>query len=169
MMTGPTPPGGPTSRAPSGPATAGEGAIVSRSPRRSTARRRGGVAAVGVASLILTPLLAVTPAVAAPDGSDVVINELYARGGSANQPYTHKFVELYNPTDAAIPLDGMTLQYKSATGANFSVQATLSGSIPAGGFYLVQGGSNGENGVALPEADLVAASLNPSGTNGVVA
>ena len=38
--------------------TAGEGAPVSRVPRRSTTRGRGGVAAVGVASLILTPLAA---------------------------------------------------------------------------------------------------------------
>ena len=36
------------------------------------------------------------PVQAKPDGSDVVINEFYGRGGSANQPYNKKFVELYN-------------------------------------------------------------------------
>ena len=95
---------------------------MSRLPRRSTVRRRGGVAAVGVVSLILAPIVAVTPAHAAPDGSAVVINELYARGGSANQPYTNKFVELYNPTGQAVSLDGMSLQYRAATGASFAVR-----------------------------------------------
>ncbi len=142
---------------------------MSRVPRRSTTRGRGGVAAVGVASLILTPLVAVTPAFAAPDGSAVVISELYARGGSANQPYTNKFVELFNPTDEPISLDGMSLQYKSATGPSFTVQARLEGTVAPGGYYLVQGGSNGTNGQTLPEPDLVAGGLNPGGSNGVVA
>jgi 5'-nucleotidase len=127
------------------------------------------VAALAAGALLLAPAVAMLPAAAEPDGSDVVINELYARGGSANQPYTNKFVELYNPTGEDIELDGMSLQYRSATGPNFSVQARLEGTIPAGGYYLVQGGSNGSNGVALPTPDFVAGGLNPSGTNGVVA
>src|SRR5690606_14497283 len=164
MMTGPTPPVRPTSRAPSGPAFAGEGAIVSRSPRRSTARRRGGVAAVGVASLILTPLLAVTPAVAAPDGSDVVINELYARGGSSNQPHTHKFVHLHNPPDAPISLAGLGLQYQSASGTGARVVA-LTGSIPAEGYSLFGAGTNGTVGEALPAPDVSDTGLNFQGSN----
>lgn len=125
---------------------------------------------VAVASLVLAPAVALAPAAsAAPGGDNVVINELYARGGSANQPYTHKFVELYNPTDEPIDLEGWTLQYKSATGASFGVQATLSGVIPAEGYFLVQGGSNGTTGGDLPEADIVANGLNPGGSNGVVA
>ena len=142
---------------------------MSRVPRRSAVRSRGGVAAVGIASLVLTPLLAVAPAAAAPDASAVVINEVYARGGSANQPYLNKFIELYNPTEQAISLDGMSLQYRSATGTGAtSSTAALSGTIAPDGYFLVQGSSNGAVGQALPTPDLVT-TINPGGSNGVVA
>ncbi|MBD5785241.1 ExeM/NucH family extracellular endonuclease [Cellulosimicrobium terreum] len=109
-----------------------------------------------------------TAATAAPDDGGVVINEAYLSGGSANAPYTNKFVELYNPTDAAIDVSGMSLQYRSATGTGaFTGVTALTGSIAAGGYYLVQGGSNGSNGAALPEPD-VAGGLNPSGTTGTL-
>lgn len=39
-------------------------------------------------------------------GSGVVINEAYVNGGSAGAPFKNKFVELYNPTDAAVSLEG---------------------------------------------------------------
>src|SRR5690554_1037996 len=85
---------------------AGEGVHVSS--HVPPGRRRGRVAGLAVASLVVSPLVALAPAAsAAPDDTDVVINELYARGGSNSQPYTNKFVELYNPTDEAISLDGM--------------------------------------------------------------
>ena len=64
-------------------------------------------------------------------GDHVVINEFYGRGGSANQPYTHKFVELYNPTDATVDLAGTSLQYRSATGTGLAGAAPLQGSIAA--------------------------------------
>src|SRR5690606_22790609 len=98
----------PTKRAPRhGPARAGEGEEVSRFPRGSTYRRRGGVAAVGVASLLLAPIVAVTPAAAdEPVGPNVVINELDAGGGSADQPYSNKFVELYSASVEPVSLEG---------------------------------------------------------------
>ena len=89
---------------------------------------------------------------AAPSG--VVINEAYLSGGSANAPFSNKFVELYNPTSSAVSLDGWSLQYRAAgsTGAPTGV-GRLSGTIPAGGYYLIQGASNGTTGAALPAAD----------------
>ncbi len=81
----------------------------------------------------------------------VVINEVYGGGGNANAPFTNDFVELFNPTGAAIDLSGFVVAYATATGTfSTSQQVTLAGSIPAGGFYLVQFGSGGANGVALP-------------------
>ena len=142
---------------------------MSRFPRGSTYRRRGGVAAVGVASLLLAPIVAVTPAAAdEPDGPNVVINELYARGGSANQPYTNKFVELYNPTDEPVSLEGLSLQYQSATGTGARVTA-LTGSVPPGGYYLIGGSSNGGTGDALPAPDVSDTGLDLQGSNGTVA
>jgi 5'-nucleotidase len=103
-----------------------------------------------------------------PDSGHVVISEAYLVGGSAGQPYRNKFVELYNPTDEPVSVDGWSVQYKSATGASFSGVTALSGTIAAGGHYLVQGASNATNGEPLPTPDAVG-SLNPSGTAGVVA
>ncbi|RDV08631.1 multifunctional nuclease/2',3'-cyclic-nucleotide 2'-phosphodiesterase/5'-nucleotidase/3'-nucleotidase [Arthrobacter sp. RT-1] len=124
------------------------------------------------AGLIAAPL-AVVPAAAevsaAAGSSPVVINEAYLSGGSSGAAYRNKFVELYNTSDVAVPLDGWSLQYRSATGtaAPTSV-APLSGSIPAKGHYLVQGGSNGTNGADLPGPDLVAGALNVSGSGGTL-
>ncbi|WP_426184609.1 ExeM/NucH family extracellular endonuclease [Microbacterium sp. TWP3-1-2b2] len=113
--------------------------------------------------------LVASPAVANTAGTGVVINEAYLSGGSAGAAFTNKFVELYNPTTAPITLDGMSLQYRSATGtANFTGVAPLTGVIPAGGYFLVQGNSNGNAGVALPTPDAVTG-LTPSGTNGTLA
>lgn len=55
-------------------------------------------------------------AVAAPDGSNVVINEVYGGGGNSRSVFSHDFVELYNPTDADIDVTGWTLAQKSAAG-----------------------------------------------------
>ncbi|MFJ4224325.1 ExeM/NucH family extracellular endonuclease [Microbacterium sp. NPDC089695] len=135
---------------------------------RRNRRRLGVLAGTCVAALGAGALIAV-PASADVTGTGVVINEAYLSGGSAGAAYTNKFVELYNLTDAAIALDGMSLQYRSATGTGaFNGVAPLSGSIPAGGHYLVQGGSNGANGAALPTPDATG-NLNPSGTTGTLA
>ena len=145
---------------------------MSQAPRRSALRRRG-VAGLAGASLLLAPLVAVAPAAADEhDESHVVINEVFARGGSANQPFTHKFVELHNPTDEAIELEGLSLQYRSATGTGASTTTvTLDGAVPAEGYYLIQGGTNNASGPgeSLPEPDASSGGLNLQGSNGTVA
>ncbi|TLM81217.1 ExeM/NucH family extracellular endonuclease [Pseudarthrobacter sp. NamE2] len=126
--------------------------------------------------LIAAPLAALPAAAddsaavvsAAAGTSPVVINEAYLSGGSSGAAFKNKFVELYNTSDAPVSLDGWSLQYRAATGTGVPTGvAALSGSIPAKGHYLVQGGSNGTIGAALPAPDLVS-SLNPSGTTGTI-
>lgn len=103
--------------------------------------------------MLAVPLVTL-PAYASTDGTGVVINEVYLNGGSAGATYLNKFVELYNPTSAAVSLDGTSLQYRSATGvANPNAVVPLTGSIPAKGYYLVQGSSNAANGAKLPTPD----------------
>lgn len=145
----------------------GENRMVPVSHRRSRGRI-GALAVTCVAALSLGSLAA-APAVADTTGTGVVINEAYLSGGSAGAAFKNKFVELYNPTSAPITLDGMSLQYRSATGSGaFNGVAPLTGVIPAGGYYLVQGNSNGTNGAELPAPDAVS-TLTPSGTNGTLA
>lgn len=120
-------------------------------PRTHPRRFRLGIAALAGVALAASPLLAV-PAFAASTG--VVINEAYVNGGSAGATYLNKFVELYNPTTAAIDLSSMSLQYRSAGGeVNPTGVLPLTGSIAAGGYYLIQGNSNAANGAALPTPD----------------
>lgn len=126
------------------------------------------IGAIGVA--IAAP---VAPASAAiPHASGVVINELYGSGGSSGAAYSNDFVELYNPTASDVPLTGWSLQYRSATNAGtnpFGSVVTLSGSIPAGGFYLIGLGNGGGTvvGAPLPTPN-VSNGLNISGSAGVV-
>ncbi|MFY0409207.1 ExeM/NucH family extracellular endonuclease [Solicola sp. PLA-1-18] len=127
---------------------------------------------LGTALALVAGALATVPvasATAAPGGTGVVISEAYLSGGSAGAAYTNKFVELYNPTSAAVDVTGWSLQYRSASGTGAGTNpVTLSGTVPAKGHYLVAGGSNGTNGAALPTPDATG-SINPSGTNGTLA
>ncbi len=111
-------------------------------------------------------LLAPPAAHANPAGTALVISEVYGGGGNSGAQYTHDFIELYNPTGSPISVDGWSVQGRSATstatptaGANITA---LSGSVPAGGYYLVQEGAGAGNGVALPTP-------NATGTMGIAA
>jgi len=72
--------------------------------------------------------------VLAAPADHIVISEVQT--GSATDT-SQEFVELYNPTDTVQVLDNWTLEYGSSTGATWTKKATLSGSIPAYGFYLL--------------------------------
>ncbi|MDR6169428.1 ExeM/NucH family extracellular endonuclease [Curtobacterium sp. SORGH_AS_0776] len=123
--------------------------------------------ATAAAALVAAPLVSVSSASANPQGTGLVIAEAYLKGGSANQPFTNKFVELGNPTDSPVSVDGWSVQYRAATGTGAPSVGKLAGSVPAHGTYLVQMGSNGTNGEALPEPDAVTG-LNPSGSTGTL-
>jgi len=87
---------------------------------------------------ILYLIAALLPgSVIAQTATHVVISEVYGGGGNTGATYTNDFIELYNPTSAAVSLSGWSVQYASATGG-FTQTTNLSGSIPAYGFYLVQ-------------------------------
>ncbi len=105
-----------------------------------------------------------TTATAAPDGSGLVINEVYLNGGSAGATYLNKFVELYNPTDAAIDVDGWSVQYRafSQTGNFSGVIALGDHHVEPGGTLLVSGNNNAANGEPLPTVD-VASTVSFSG------
>ncbi|GAB4095099.1 hypothetical protein GCM10028787_05740 [Brachybacterium horti] len=139
-------------------------------PRLLPLRRLTCGAAALALGAALTPALT-APALAAPllPPGDLQISEVYGGGGNSGATYTHDFVELRNTSDAAISLDGWSLQYASKTGA-FSAGNTLklSGSVPAGGTFLVQLAQGNGGTEALPTPDLTG-SLALAGTGGVVA
>src|SRR5947208_13401204 len=98
--------------------------------------------------LLLLSLLALPLAAASARGSgsgSIVVGELYAAGGNSGAAYANDYVDLFNRGASPVVVDGRTLQYASAASTSWSSTA-LSGSIPAGGHYLVQLASGGANG-----------------------
>ncbi|HLO13361.1 MAG TPA: lamin tail domain-containing protein, partial [Anaerolineales bacterium] len=98
------------------------------------------------------------PAYAAPQMQTVahlVISQVYGGGGNSGAPYNNDYVELFNPTNASVSVNGWSIQYASATGTGlFSADVIpLSGSISSGQYYLVQLGPTGSTGNALPAPD----------------
>lgn len=98
--------------------------------------------------------------------SPVLISQIYGGGGQNGATLNSDYVELRNRGASAVSLAGWSVQYASASGTSWQSVA-LSGSIPAGGHYLVKltGGSTGS---ALPTPDATG-SINMSATNGKVA
>src|SRR5262249_52681545 len=120
--------------------------------------------------LLLLSLLALPRAAASARGSgsgSIVVEELYAAGGNSGAAYTNDYVELFNRGAGPVAIDGWTLQYASASSTSWGSTA-LSGTIPAGGRYLVQLASGGTNGAGLPTADATGTS-NLAVTGGKVA
>jgi hypothetical protein len=96
-------------------------------------------------------LAGVTVARGSSPGS-VVVAQLFAAGGNSGAPYQNDFVELLNTGSGPVDVSSWTLQYASASGTSW--QATpLSGTIAAGGHYLVQLASSAAVGAALPTPD----------------
>ncbi|MEP7740424.1 lamin tail domain-containing protein [Nocardioides sp. 31GB23] len=133
--------------------------ISTRASRRLAPLLAG---SLGLAALATGVTLA--PAHAASTG--LVISEVYGGGGNSGATYTHDFIELHNPTDAAISVDGMSVQYRSSTGTTAQV-TELSGSVPADGHYLVQQAQGSGGTTALPTPD-AAGTIAMSGSNGQV-
>ena len=110
--------------------------------------------------LVLAVCLSIFPAelFAAREGNNVVINQVYGGGGNSGATYKSDFIELYNPTNADIVLDGWSVQYTSATGTNWQTSSTactlLSGTIKARGYYLIQEakGTGGTTDLPAPDA-----------------
>ena len=120
------------------------------------------------------PLLS-APAFANPSGTGLVISEAYVNGGSSGASFANKFVELYNPTGAALPLTGDTLQYRAPASTvvpSGSQVFALSGTVAAHGHFLIQLPGNGAStnpGDPLPTPDLsTGGSVNPGAGGGTL-
>jgi hypothetical protein len=100
-------------------------------------------------------------------GAGVVISQVYGAGGNSGALFTNDFIELHNRSGVSVDISTWSVQYASATGASWAA-TNLTGSIPAGGYYLVQASSGGASGAPLPTPDVVG-TLNMAGGSGKVA
>jgi hypothetical protein len=101
--------------------------------------------------------------------SHLVISQVYGGGGETGASYTNDFIELFNPSDVSVPIDGWSVQYADTGGTGqFSANVTnLSGMLQPGQYYLVQlaGGTNGQ---PLPTPIDATGTVNLSAGNGMV-
>ena len=87
----------------------------------------------------------------------LVISQVYGGGGNTGATYNRDYVELFNPTNAAINLSGYTLQYASAAGTTWSAKA-LTGSVAPYSYFLIQTTTSGVNGAPILTPDFTLAS-----------
>jgi hypothetical protein len=98
---------------------------------------------------------------------DIVISQLYGGGGNSGAQFTNDYVELFNRGASSVTVTGWSVQYASATGSSWA-EANLSGTIPTGGYYLVELAAGSGTGASLPAPDATG-TMNMSGTSGKVA
>jgi hypothetical protein len=84
--------------------------------------------------------------------SELVVSQVFAAGSNAGASFTNDYVELFNRGSSSIDLSGWSVQYATAVGTSWSPTA-LAGSVAPGRRYLVQLGSGGTVGAALPAPD----------------
>lgn len=116
-----------------------------------------------------------TVAPAAPMANAVRLSQVYGGGGSSTGTYIYDYAELFNSGASAVTLTGWSLQYGSATG-NFGnsagqIYAFAAGTtIQPGRYLLVQLGSAGSGGSALPVTpDFITGNLSMGGASGKIA
>lgn len=95
---------------------------------------------------------------AGAQSSTIVISQVYGAGGNNGAVYKADFVELHNISAVPQSLNGLSIQYGSAStvGAWTGIEELPDVTIPAGGYYLIKMSGDGTNGVDLPTPDLVA-------------
>lgn len=83
----------------------------------------------------------------------VLVNQVF--GGSDDGAADHSFIELYNPCDQEVDLNGWELQYRSSEDGEDAEwhELILNGVIPAKGYYLIRCGKTDGSDYAVPEGD----------------
>ncbi|RYF54554.1 MAG: lamin tail domain-containing protein, partial [Cytophagaceae bacterium] len=98
---------------------------------------------------------------------DIVISQVYGGGGNSGSVYKNDFIELFNRSGSSIDITGWSVQYAAAAGTSWQT-TTLTGTIPAGGYFLIQQAAGTGGTTNLPTADATG-NIPMSGTAGKVA
>ena len=106
-----------------------------------------------VALMVLSNLPTSFTTVFATTADHVVISEAYGGGGNSGAQYKNDFIELYNPTTSDVDISGWTVQYASATGTFNNSFTIVSGTIKAGGYYLIKAAAGTGGTLELPAPD----------------
>ncbi len=112
---------------------------------------RRAFSAIFVAAMAITIALSATPSFAV--SPNIVISQVYGGGGNAGATLRNDYVELFNRGTTSVSIAGWSVQY-AATGGSTWNTTPLTGTIPAGGYFLVQMASSGAVGTLLPTPDV---------------
>jgi predicted extracellular nuclease len=104
-----------------------------------------------------TPSPTPTPTPTPPPAA-IKISQIYGGGGNAGATLKNDFIELFNPTGAEVSLAGWSVQYAAAAGTTWQSTA-LTGTIEAGGYYLIQEAAGAGGTLPLPDPDATGAIL----------
>lgn len=94
----------------------------------------------------------------------IIISQVQISGATT----TDEFVELFNPTGSDVDLAGWRLTRKTQSGSQSNLVASLSGTIPAGGYFLIAHSLAGYDGLVTPDTFYSAQSNNISSNNTVL-
>lgn len=94
---------------------------------------------------------------------NLLISEVYGGGGNAGASFNDDFIELYNNSDVAVPLNGYAIQYASAAGTTFQTVALPNVTLAPRTFFLIQITTTGINGAALPTPDFTTTDFGNTG------
>lgn len=105
-----------------------------------------------------------------PELDHIVISQVYGGGGNSGASYNRDYIELFNPTNQPININGYALRYASATGNSWSsnVNHILPDvTIQPGKYYLIQTTNSGATGASLPTPDYTfTTNMDIAGANG---
>lgn len=87
------------------------------------------------------------------DGTKVVISQVFGGGSNSFAPYRSDFIEIFNRGDAAVNLNGWSVQYTSDTGTTWSVTPLTNVMLQPGQYFLVQESGSNTSFPALPKPD----------------
>jgi len=98
----------------------------------------------------------------------LTISQIYANGGQTGSTYAQSFVELHNPSNRTVSLDGHSLQV-SPNGMVWTkaLDLPVMTLLPPGSYYLVSFGMPAGNGAGLPMANAGSGATLPP-TSGLV-
>lgn len=121
---------------------------MKRSLKQQLMRWMSGVLALAVVMPLLVGLSGLQPVYAEEDSAHPIIHQIYGGGGKSDTPFTHSYIELYNPTADDVSLSGWKLEYSSSradaqkhagsTGGQWT-SLNLTGTLPAYSSYLIRG------------------------------
>ena len=89
-----------------------------------------------------------------PTPAAIKISQVYGGGGNAGATLKNDFIELHNPTDADVVADGWSVQYGPPAGTTWT-PTVLTGTIAAGGYYLIQEAAGAGGTLPLPDPDAI--------------